>query len=222
MRVRQGFIFLGIFILVAPGVFFGASGSKIVLVTGFEPFGAHTINPSQEIAETLNGSTINDAMLIGIVLPVNFSTSVERACDAIERYHPDLVISLGLNAKATLIEVEKIGVNIKRYPKEDGSWSFPRRIEKRGPFLRFSSLNVNDIVERMRAADIPATQSFFAGSYICNALFYGLVGYVKNQHLNTSIGFIHVPLLDSQDPGGMPLGTMVYAVRLAIQESLDE
>src|SRR5512136_1494397 len=119
MKVRQGFVFLGVFILLAPCVVFGASGSKIVLVTGFEPFGTHTVNPSQEIAETLNGSTLNDAELIGIVLPVNFTTSVEQASEAIERYHPDLVISLGLNAKATLIEVEKIGVNIKRYPKED-------------------------------------------------------------------------------------------------------
>jgi len=220
MRHRAGFLVIGIFILV---ISFGASngtGAKVVLVTGFEPFGVYATNPSQVIAETLNGSTLYDAEIIGVILPVNFTTSVEKAKEAIELYQPDVVISLGLNAKAEVIEVEKIGVNIKRYPKEDGSWSFPRRIDTNGPFLRITSLKANDITQKLRHADIAAKQSFFAGSYICNALFYGLLGYVKDQELNTSIGFIHVPLLDSQDPEGMPLETMVYAVKIAIQESL--
>jgi pyroglutamyl-peptidase len=220
MNHRAGFLVIVIFILVIPFGLANGTGAKVVLVTGFEPFGMYPTNPSQIIAETLNGSTLNDTEIIGIVLPVNFTTSVDRAREAIEVYHPDLVISLGLNAKAKVIEVEKIGVNIKRYPKDDGSWSFPQRIDKSGPFLRISSFKVNDIVGKIWAADIPATKSFFAGSYICNALFYGLLGYAKDQGINTSIGFIHVPLLDSQDPEGMPLGTMVDAVKIAIQESL--
>jgi pyroglutamyl-peptidase len=220
MKLRAGFLVIGIFILVVPLGFSNGTGAKVVLVTGFEPFGIHTTNPSQVIAETLNGSTLNDAEIIGIVLPVNFTASVEKAREAIELYHPDVVISLGLNAKAEFIEVEKIGVNIKRYPKDDGSWSFPQRIDTNGPFLRISHLKANDIVRKIRDADIPAKQSFFAGSYICNALFYGLLGYTKDQGLNTSIGFIHVPLLDSQDPEGMALETMVDAVKIAIQDCL--
>lgn len=222
MRVSQGFVFLGVFILLAPCLVFGASGSRIVLVTGFEPFGTHAVNPSQEIAETLNGSIINDSVIIGIVLPVNFTTSVQQASEAIATYHPDLVISLGLNAKATHIEVEKISVNIKRYPKEDGSWSFPWRIEKNGVFLRFTSLGTSEIARKIQDVGIPAKQSFFAGTYICNALFYGLLGYIHEQGSNTAMGFIHVPLLDSQDPQGMPLEKLVDAVKIAICVSLSE
>jgi pyroglutamyl-peptidase len=220
MRLRQGFLVIGIFILVVPFGIFGVTGAKVVLVTGFEPFGTYETNPSQVIAETLNGSTLNDAEIIGVVLPVNFTTSVERTRDAIEQYQPDVVISLGLNAKSKVIEVEKIGVNLKRYPTDEGRWSFPQRIDKNGPFLRFTSLRTNDIARKIREADIPAKQSFFAGSYICNALFYGILGYANDQNLNTSIGFIHVPLLDSQDPQGMPLERMVDAVKIAIQVSL--
>jgi len=198
----------------------GASGSTVVLVTGFEPFGVHSTNPSQIIAETLNGSSLHDADIIGIVLPVDFEKSVERARDAIELYHPDVVISLGLNAKAQRIEVEKIGFNLKRYPKDDGTWSFPQRIEKNGPFLRLTSLKTHDIARTIRQAHISAQQSFFAGTYICNALFYGLLGYVREQNLSITVGFLHVPLLDSQDPSGMPLQMMVDAVQIAIQESL--
>jgi pyroglutamyl-peptidase len=220
MKLRAGFLVIGIFILVVPLGFSNGTGAKVVLVTGFEPFGVHTTNPSQVIAETLNGSTLNDAEIIGIVLPVNFTASVEKAREAIELYKPDVVISLGLNAKAEGIEVEKIGVNLKRYPKDDGSWSFPQRIDTKGPFLRITSLKTTEIMRKIRDAEIPAKQSFFAGSYICNALFYGLLGYAKDQNLTISIGFIHVPLLDSQDPEGMPLETMVSAVKIAIQESL--
>jgi pyroglutamyl-peptidase len=181
----------------------------------------HSTNPSQIIAETLNGSSLNDAKIIGIVLPVDFEKSVERARDAIELYHPDVVISLGLNVKAQRIEVEKIGFNLKRYPKDDGTWSFPQKIEKNGPFLRLTSLKTNDIAGTIRQANIPAQQSFFAGTYICNALFYGLLGYVMELNLNITVGFLHVPLLDSQNPSGMPLQMMVDAVKIVIQESLD-
>ncbi len=82
MRRRAGFLFIGIFILVVPFGICSATDPKIVLVTGFEPFGMYPTNPSQVIAETLNGSTLNDAEIIGIVLPVNFTTSVERAIEA--------------------------------------------------------------------------------------------------------------------------------------------
>jgi pyroglutamyl-peptidase len=220
MRIRYGVYVIWILVLLVPTGMYSASCSKVVLVTGFEPFGIYTTNPSQLIAETLNGSSLNDTELIGIVLPVDFNKSVELATEAIQLYHPDVVISLGLNARSDVIEVEKIGVNLKRYQKDDGSWSFPRRIEKNSPFLRISSLHTNEIVRKIREADIPVHQSFFAGMYVCNALFYGVLGYVAEQDMNISIGFIHVPLLDSQDPQGMPLETMADAVKIAIQESL--
>jgi pyroglutamyl-peptidase len=221
MSIHRSICIAMLFIFLIPLGLSGASGSTVVLVTGFEPFGVHSINPSQIIAETLNGSSFNDAEIIGIVLPVDFEKSVERARDAIELYHPDVVISLGLNAKAQRIEVEKIGFNIKRYQKDDGTWSFPQRIDKNGPFLRLSYLKTYDIARTIRQANIPAQQSFFAGTYICNSLFYGLLGYVTEENLSITVGFLHVPLLDSQDPSGMPFQKMVDAVKIAIQESID-
>jgi len=219
MRIRQGFMVIGMIMLFVLCGTLSGTGTKIVLVTGFESFGSYTTNPSQVITETLNGSILANATIIGIVLPVNFSTSVERVRAAIEQYHPDVVWSLGLNAKSRVIEVEKIGVNFKRYQRDDGTWSFPRRIEKNGPYIRLTSLNTQDIVRTIRQANIPAKQSFFAGMYVCNAVFYEVLGYVKNQELNTSVGFIHVPLMDSQHPQGLPIETQLNAVKIAIEAS---
>jgi pyrrolidone-carboxylate peptidase len=140
--------------------------------------------------------------------------------DAIQHYHPNLVMSLGLNARSQAIRVEKIGVNLKRYLKNDGTWSFPRRIDVSGPLLRFSPLHTVDIVRKIREANISVQQSCFAGTYICNALFYQLLGYVSEQNSSRKVGFIHVPLLDSQNPQGMPLEAMVDAVKIAIEVSL--
>lgn len=209
-----------LFILIVPLASATVTDARVVLVTGFKPFGSYTVNPSQLIAESLNGSTMYGADVIGVVLPVDFNRSVEEAIQTIEHTHPDLVVCLGLDARAKAIEVEKIGMNLKRYQKNDGSWSFPQRINTNGPFLRITTLPTREITRSIRDAGIPAKQSFFAGLYICNALYYGLLGYTVNQMLNTTVVFIHVPFLDSQDPQGLPLETLIDAVKIAIQISL--
>jgi len=221
MRRLRILCVIGILILLFPIGMYSASGTQVVLVTGFEPFGNHTVNPSQLIAEALNGSTLNEAEIVGVVLPVDFNESVKITTYAIQHYHPNLVMSLGLNARSQAIRVEKIGINLKRYPKDDGTWSFPRRIDASGSFLRFTPLHTVDIVRKIREENISVQQSFFAGTYVCNSLFYQMLGYANAQNHRIKVGFIHLPLLDSQDPNGMPLQTMVDAVKIAIQTSLE-
>jgi pyroglutamyl-peptidase len=211
---------IGILLLLCSSVTSSGSCAPVVLVTGFEPFQNYTVNPSEVIAEQLNGTYLSGANIIGIVLPVDFNESFRQAALAIEQYQPVLVISVGLAGTSHTIKVEKIGLNMKRYPKDDGTWSFPRRVEKPGPFLRISPLRTNDIVRNIRNANISVQQSFFAGTYVCNSLFYQLLGYTKEHNGSIQVGFIHVPLLDSQDAQGMALETEIQAVRLAITASL--
>lgn len=222
MRSQKTACLFSVILLIVPLVFACAASGKVVLVTGFEPFGAHSINPSQLIAETLNGTTLNNASIIGIVLPVDFNKSLEGARAAIEKYHPDVILSLGLAARSKMLNVEKIAVNFKRYPKDDGTWSFPQRIDKNGPLARVTSLDAGVIAREIRNAGIPARQSFFAGTYICNALFYGVLGDIKENNMTASVGFIHVPLLETQDPEGMPLESMIDAAKITIREILGQ
>lgn len=154
MNVRHTACFLSVLLLIVPLVFTSVSAGTVVLVTGFEPFGVHAINPSQIIADTLNGTIINDAEIIGIVLPVDFNRSIEKAREAIEQYHPDVVLSLGLAARSKVIKVEKIAVNLKRFPRDDGTWSFPQRIQSNGPFVRITTLDAGGIAREMRQAGI--------------------------------------------------------------------
>ena len=193
---------------------------NIVLVTGFEPFSKYNVNPSQLIAEALNAEYINDAEIVGIVLPVDFEESVDIVVQAVESYDPILVMSIGLSPGADSIELEKIGVNLKIPLLNESSWLFLRRINPDGPFIRISLINTRKVTKELREAGISADQSFSAGIYVCNAVLYGTLGYIKDHKLSTRAGFIHVPLLNSQNQDGMELETMIEAVKISINTSL--
>jgi len=197
------------------------SNSDIVLLTGFGPFDVYDINPSQLIVEELNGQNVEGAEIIGLILPVDFSTSVENITSAIDTYKPNIVISTGLSPSAKKINVEKIGVNIKMHHRSEKLWFIPRRLEKFGPFFRFSNLETEEIVSNMREAEIPSRQSYYAGFYICNAVLYGVLGYIIEKQLPISAGFIHLPLLTSQDPEGMEFQTMIEGIKIVIRTSLE-
>jgi len=191
----------------------------VVLVTGFEPFGGHEVNPAQVIAETLNGQVIDGATIVGISVPVNFTKSVEVVTQAIEDYDPIIVISIGLAAIYQTIHIEKVGLNLRRDGEIDRWFKF-RRLDPNGPWIHLSSLPTYCIAKEIRRAGIPAWQSLYAGIYICNALMYGVLDYIYENDLPIKAGFIHVPLLSSQDPQGMDLETMLEATTIAIQVCL--
>ena len=192
-----------------------------VLITGFGPFGPHKINPSQYISENLSGMMINNASIIGMTLPVNYSESADIIKDAIEEYEPILVISLGLAANYKSIEIEKIAWNLKR--NEYNKWPYYKIefIDPQGAFFRVSDLPCFRIVKNIQEEKISVRTSIYGGLYICNALQYNVLGYIKENNLNIMAGFIHVPLLKSQNPEGMNLDEMISAISIAIEESLN-
>nr|WP_321164169.1 hypothetical protein [Tepidibacillus decaturensis] len=69
---------------------------KKLLLTGFEPFLDFPFNPSQVIANQLNGKTIGQYQVVGKILPVEFSRSAKVLLDYFYQEKPDVVISLGL------------------------------------------------------------------------------------------------------------------------------
>ena len=195
---------------------------RVVLLTGFEPFGSYEMNPSQLIVETLHGEQLDDVTIYGVVLPVDFERSAEITTQLIDSLQPILVISIGLEAKADGIRIERLGLNLQRDPY--GSWEERclHRIHHNGPFLYVSSLPAWFIVHDLRDAGIPARQSVFAGAYACNAVLYQVLNHIKTNQYDITAGFLHVPLLTSQDSKkGMDLDRLLEATCIVIQTSLD-
>ena len=195
--------------------------NSVILVTGFESFGKHGFNPSGDIAKKLDGMVIENHTITGIVLPVNYSESVEIIIQKIEQLKPEIVISLGLAATYDSIHVEKIAVNLKKIPKKEGKGFSLKIIDGKGPVLRLSPLPAFKIARNLRENNMLAQQSCFAGFYVCNSLFYETLSYVKKNHLDIKAGFIHLPLPAPVNPNSMSNETLSRAVEIAIKTTIN-
>ena len=188
-----------------------------ILLTGFEPFGTATSNPSGEIVKQISGENIVTA-----ILPVAYAQSAERLLSLIEQHNPDVVICLGQAEGRKEITPEKVAINLDdaRLPDNEGVLRNDVKILKDGPDAYFSTLPVKEMVEAMKAQGIPAAVSLSAGTFLCNHVFY--VAQNKFAGSNVRSGFVHVPLMDSQAPEfpglpTMPLDQMVTAVRAMLE-----
>jgi pyroglutamyl-peptidase len=188
-----------------------------VLLTGFEPFGTATSNPSGEIVKQISGDNIVTA-----ILPVAYTQSAERLLELIADHNPDVVICLGQAEGRTQITPEKVAINLDdaRLADNEGVLRNDMKIIDAGPDGYFSTLPVNEIVEAIKAKGVPATVSLSAGAFLCNHVFY--VAQDKFAGTKVRSGFVHVPLMDSQAPEfpglpTMPLDQMVTAVRVILE-----
>ena len=188
-----------------------------ILLTGFEPFGNATSNPSGEIVKQISGDNIVTA-----ILPVAYTQSAEQLLSLIEQHKPDVVICLGQAEGRTAITPERVAINLDdaRLADNEGVLRNDVKILQDGPDAHFSTLPVNEFVAAIKAQGIPAAVSLSAGAFLCNHVFY--VAQNKFAGSDVRSGFVHVPLMDSQAtefPGlpTMPLGQMVTAVRAILE-----
>ena len=188
-----------------------------ILLTGFEPFGNATSNPSGEIVKQISGDNIVTA-----ILPVAYTQSAEQLLSLIEQHKPDVVICLGQAEGRTAITPERVAINLDdaRLADNESVLRNDVKILQDGPDAYFSTLPVNDIVAAIKAQGIPAAVSLSAGAFLCNHVFY----VAQNKFVDSDVrsGFVHVPLMDSQAaefPGlpTMPLDQMVTAVRAMLE-----
>jgi pyroglutamyl-peptidase len=188
-----------------------------VLLTGFEPFGKATLNPSGEIVKQISG----DNIVTGI-LPVAYAQSAERLLALIAEHKPDVVICLGQAEGRTHISPERIAINLDdaRLADNEGVIRNEVPIVAGGPVAYESTLPIKEIVKAINDAGVPAAVSLSAGAFLCNHVFY--VAQNKFAGTNVRSGFVHVPLMNSQAPEfpglpTMPLDQMVIAVRAMLE-----
>ena len=188
-----------------------------VLLTGFEPFGKATLNPSGEIVKQISGDNIVTA-----ILPVAYARSAEALLALIEHHKPDVVISLGQAEGRTQITPERIAINLDdvRLADNEGVTKVDEPILVGGPVAYESTLPIKEFVTAINAAGVPAAVSLSAGAFLCNHIFYVAQDALKGTKVRS--GFVHVPLMDEQAgefPGlpTMPLDQMVKAVRIMLE-----
>jgi pyroglutamyl-peptidase len=172
-----------------------------LLLTGFEPFGEHRVNPSQLVAERLGG----------VVLPVSVARMPPALAAAVEREKPEIVLGLGLASLRTQIAVERVAINVLDFtiPDNDGTLLEGDPIDPEGPPAHFSPLPIKRVLSAWLEEEIPAYLSNTAGTYICNQMLYTACALGAQRGLGA--GFIHLPPLEQ-----VPLETQLRAVEMAI------
>lgn len=197
----------------------------VALVTGFEPFGGDPLNPSWMVAEWLHGQHVAGHRVQAVQLPTTFEGSIPALRAALRRHQPSLVLALG-QAGRTAIGVERVAINLidARIADNAGAQPIDEPVWPGAPAAHFATLPVKAMVRAMRRGGLPAEQSFTAGSFVCNQVFFGLMQLLRRRP-GVRGGFVHVPMLPEQarEHGlgeGLALGRMQQGVKLALAAAL--
>ncbi|EOB4245739.1 pyroglutamyl-peptidase I [Vibrio metschnikovii] len=194
-----------------------------VLLTGFEPFGEDSLNPSQALLNAKEQLHVTGVEVIGCVLPVVRYQAAEVAINAIKTHQPDLVLMFGQASGRAAITPERVAINLDDYRIADNAGHQPidEAIIADGPAAYFTTLPVKAMVEDLQQAGISAEVSYSAGTFVCNHLFYAVQHYLAQHDIPS--GFIHIPALPEQVPATNPslpslgLEPLIAAVRVMIQ-----
>ncbi len=195
-----------------------------ILVTGFDPFGNENINPAYEAVKALPDS-IEETQIIKLQVPTIFEKAPKVLEAALLTYKPDAVICVGQAGGRADITIEKVAINLQeaRIPDNEGKKPIDAKVKEDGDVAYFASLPIKAIVRRLQQEDIPASISYTAGTYVCNALLYTLMYLIDKKKLNTIGGFVHVPYIPEQvvsKPSGTPSmsrGIIIEALQLIIK-----
>lgn len=197
-----------------------------ILVTGFEPFGGETINPSWEVVKQLEGMIIDDCRVVTRQLPCVFGESLTVLNAAIDELNPAVVIAVGQAGGRVDITVERVGINVDdaRIPDNRGQQPIDVAIVPDGPAAWFSSLPIKAMVVAMREKGIPASVSQTAGTFVCNHVMYGVLHKI-GENAEMKGGFIHIPYLPEQAAAhagapSMAAQTVKDALEIAITVAL--
>ena len=188
---------------------------KKLLITGFDPFGGESINPSWEAVKLLP-DTIGDYQLHKLQIPTVFGLAPQKVLEAARAIEPDVIISVGQAGTRDSVTPERIGINMRSARIADNAGRIPveESIVPDGPDGLFSTLPVAAMVDAIRAANLPATISNTAGTFVCNDTLYSLLHHYQGTPVRC--GFIHVPWLPEQGTPNLTLERTVQALIAAI------
>jgi pyroglutamyl-peptidase len=200
-----------------------------LLLTGFEPFGGESVNPSWEIARALDGWHCEGHVVHAALLPCAFGDALAVLDQALAVHAPAIVVCLGQAGGRPEISIERVAVNVDdaRIPDNLGRQPIDAAIQAGGPAAYFSTLPIKAIARDVREAGAAASVSNTAGTFVCNHVFYALMHRVATRPAlaSTRSGFVHVPYTPEQVAGrvgvpSMPLAMQVAGIRQALRTAV--
>lgn len=198
-----------------------------LLVTAFDPFGGESINPASEALKKVQ-STKENMELVKIIVPTVFHKSIETVISAIETERPDAVLCIGQAGGRKEITPERVAINIDdaRICDNEGNQPIDEKIYEDGENAYFSTLPIKAIVTKLKEANLPATLSNTAGTFVCNHLMYGVLHWISKHKAPIRAGFIHIPFMTEQvvgcqDKPSLPLEDIVKGIEITLETIAD-
>lgn len=188
---------------------------KTLLITGFDPFGGATVNPSWQAVKRLP-DTIGEYVLCKLEIPTVFGRAAETVLAAAEKCQPDVILCIGQAAKRSAVTPERVAVNLQdaRIPDNDGRQPMQELCVADGPVAYLATVPYRQMAQAMESIGIEAKVSNSAGTFVCNDTLYRLLHHFEGTP--TRVGFIHIPSLPEQGQPNLPLEDSVRALQAAI------
>jgi len=191
----------------------------VILLTGFEPFGGETENPSWEVARRFDRIPVDGAIVRAFELPVALKPAIRSITGLITRLDPAVVLGLGQAGGRPTVSVERVAVNL--FSEDEAGSGSIRPVIQDGPDAYLARIPIDAVVRAISRADIPAASSLSAGAFVCNAVMYAALHALRRRR-NRPAGFIHLPYSSGQAArhrgvASMSLDAMERAVGAALE-----
>jgi pyroglutamyl-peptidase len=171
-----------------------------ILVTAFNPFGAHPTNPSEILVRNL--AARNLAAASTLILPTEYAASARILTNAIRTLKPTAVLCLGLAEREPVLRLELFARNRSTSPAPDnaGLIRLNHPIVPGAPETLPATLPYAAISAAWTARAIPHRLSTDAGGFVCNHVFFHALHTLAQSPTPIPCGFIHLPLIADPIP----------------------
>lgn len=193
---------------------------KKLLITGFDPFGDYTLNPSWEAVQALPDE-VGGFALTKLMLPNIYGLEIKMTLEKAQEVQPDYILLTGMNSGSRRIILNAAALNLRDALIADNlgrqPWNEP--VVAGAPAAYFSTVDVHRIYKKLRCEKLPVELGYSAGGYVCNDVFYALLHHYAGS--NVQVGFVHVPILPQMvwdDSIARPLEETVAVLRRIIEE----
>ena len=189
---------------------------KTLLITGFDPFGGATVNPSWLAVQALP-DVIGDFSVHKMQIPTVFGEAAEIVGKKAAEIGADVILCVGQAGGREAVTPERIAVNIRDARIADNAGNQPRGefVDADGSAAYFATVPVEKMAQAIRDAGILSVVSNSAGAFVCNDVLYTLLRCFDGT--KTRVGFIHVPYLPEQGSPSMELEQITRALAAAIE-----
>ncbi len=165
----------------------------LVLMSGFEPFGAYDTNPSYDALIPLHEQLILNLDIRVIEIPVTWESGWPSLLEKIDELNPDVVVGTGV-AGSDAMRFETLARNVASGKDEDDMTLSGEPVVTGGPATIPTELPVSQMSDAMDGGGFDVMISDNAGDFLCNYVFYNLMYHVDNSDdPPVAAGFIHVP-----------------------------